>query len=106
VQYVTGIKSSRHKITNNLPGTVDFALSLRQKIRRKLMRLFPIKDIYLNNIHKDVVQEPLLLLLKFRASLLLKMKIETIEPCAGESHWSSRRCVEPRRIRTIATNCN
>jgi hypothetical protein len=27
VQYsVTGIKSSRHKITNNLPGTVDFAL--------------------------------------------------------------------------------
>jgi hypothetical protein len=27
------------------------------------MRLFPIKDIYLNNIHKDVVQEPLLFLL-------------------------------------------
>jgi hypothetical protein len=66
------------------------------------MRLFPIKDIYLNNI-QDVVQEPLLFFVKrLRALLLLKMKIqETIEPCAGESHWSSRRCgVEPR-IRTI-----
>jgi hypothetical protein len=57
------------------------------------------KDIYLNNIHKDVVQEPSFFIVKDSGPLLLlKMKIqETIEPCAGESHWSSRRCgVEPR----------
>jgi hypothetical protein len=78
VQYsVTGIKSSRHKITNNLPGTVDFCplIFKTEKLEAKInAALSNKKDIYLNNIHKDVVQRAssFLLLKDSRASFTIE----------------------------------
>lgn len=60
VQYsVTGIKSARHRIINNLPGTVNFCplIFKTEKLEAKInATLSNKKEIYLNNIHKDVVQ--------------------------------------------------
>jgi hypothetical protein len=60
VQYsLTGIKSARHKIINNLPGTVHFCplIFKTEKLEAKIKATISNKkDLYLNNIHKDVVQ--------------------------------------------------
>lgn len=60
VQYcVAGIKSARHKIINNLPGTVHFCplVFKTEKLEAKInATISNKKDLYLNTIHKDVVQ--------------------------------------------------
>jgi Fic family protein len=56
---INGIKSSRHRIINNLPGTVNFCplifktATLKNYIEGNLSQK---KDTYLNTFHKDVLQ--------------------------------------------------
>jgi hypothetical protein len=54
-----GLKSPRHRIVNNLPGTVDFCplLFKTNKLKKYVEeRLSDKKDIYLKTFHKDVLQ--------------------------------------------------
>nr|WP_315243333.1 Fic family protein [uncultured Flavobacterium sp.] len=65
---INGIKSGRHRITNNLPGTVDFCplLFKTEKLKNYIEEnLSQKKDAYLNTFHKDVLQ---------RASAFLLLK--------------------------------
>jgi hypothetical protein len=55
----TSIKSSRHRIINNLPGTVDFCplIFKTEKLDAKIKATISDKNKgYLSNIHKDVLQ--------------------------------------------------
>lgn len=60
VQYaITGVKSSRHRITNNLPGTREFCplIFKTDKLEHYInANLSQQKNDYLNGIHKDVLQ--------------------------------------------------
>jgi hypothetical protein len=60
MQYaIKGEESARHKIINNLPGTVNFCplIFKTEKLEAKInAALSNKKDIYLNTIHKEVVQ--------------------------------------------------
>lgn len=86
MQYaVAGIRSSRHRIINNLPGTPDFCPLIRrtEKIDAYIASNFAAqKNAYLNGVHKDILQ---------RASAFLLLKDSkasfTIE---GESPKSKR----------------
>lgn len=65
---INGIKSGRHRIINNLPGTVDFCplLFKTEKLKNYIEEnLSQKKDAYLNTFHKDVLQ---------RASAFLLLK--------------------------------
>ena len=60
VQYaVSGERSSRHRIINNLPGTSDFCpliyktLKLEEYVASNIQNT---KDTYINSIHKEVMQ--------------------------------------------------
>ncbi|MBC5837810.1 Fic family protein [Flavobacterium muglaense] len=55
----TSIKSGRHRIINNLPGTVDFCplIFKTEKLEAKIKATISAKTKgYLSNIHKDVLQ--------------------------------------------------
>ncbi|MBL4904457.1 MAG: Fic family protein [Flavobacteriaceae bacterium] len=60
LQYaVKGTRSTRHRILNNLPGTVDFCplLFKTEKLETYITaNLSNQKNIFLNSIHKDVLQ--------------------------------------------------
>lgn len=60
LQYaVAGTESARHKIINNLPGTSDFCPLVRktQKLETHIeANVSSKKDIFLNSVHKDVLQ--------------------------------------------------
>ena len=60
LQYaITGTKSSRHRIINNLPGTSKFCplLFKTEKLENYInAKLSEQKNTYLNGIHKDVLQ--------------------------------------------------
>ncbi len=63
-----GLKSARHRIINNLPGTVDFCplIFKTDKLKNYIgENLSQKKDAYLNTFHKDVLQ---------RASAFLLLK--------------------------------
>lgn len=63
-----GMRSSRHRIINNLPGTKDFCplIFKTQKLETHISaNLSAKKNAFLNNIHKDVLQ---------RASAFLLLK--------------------------------
>ncbi|PXY41687.1 cell filamentation protein Fic [Flavobacterium cheongpyeongense] len=65
---INGLKSGRHRIINNLPGTVDFCplLFKTDKLKNYIEEnLSQKKDAYLNTFHKDVLQ---------RASAFLLLK--------------------------------
>jgi len=86
IQYaVTGSSSSRHRIINNLPGTVDFCPLIRRTAKLEEYLRSDIakqKNAYLKGIHKELIQ---------RASAFLLLKDSkasfTIE---GESPKSKR----------------
>ncbi len=86
LQYaLRGPRSSRHRIINNLPGTRDFCplIYKTSKLEKHLSaNLWDQKNVYLNTIHKDVLQ---------RASAFLLLKDSqasfTIE---GENPGSNR----------------
>jgi Fic family protein len=69
LQYaIPGVKSARHKIINNLPGTVDFCplIFKTEKLEKYInANLSDKKNNYLNAIHTDVLQ---------RASAFLLLK--------------------------------
>ena len=70
LQYASSlsINSSRHRIKNNLPGTIDFCplIHKTEKLKKYISDdLSGKKSIYLNAIHKDVLQ---------RASAFLLLK--------------------------------
>ncbi|MCL5244472.1 Fic family protein [Cellulophaga sp. 20_2_10] len=60
IQYaITGTRSARHRIINNLPGTVDFCplIFKTQKLETHInANLSDKKNTFLNSIHKDVLQ--------------------------------------------------
>ncbi len=60
IQYtVKGIESVRHKIINNLPGTVDFCplIFKTEKLETHInAKVSDKKNTFLNSIHKDVLQ--------------------------------------------------
>ncbi|WP_158837544.1 Fic family protein [Polaribacter sp. L3A8] len=60
LQYgVKGIRSSRHRIVNNLPGTVDFCplIFKTEKLENHISaNVASKKNVFLNSIHKDVLQ--------------------------------------------------
>jgi Fic family protein len=60
LQYaITGTKSSRHRIINNLPGTQEFCplIFKTEKLENYInAKLSEQKNTYLNGIHKDVLQ--------------------------------------------------
>ncbi len=60
LQYtVTGVKSSRHRIINNLPGTQEFCTLIfkTEKLENYInAKLSEQKNTYLNGVHKDVLQ--------------------------------------------------
>ena len=60
IQYaVKGVRSTRHRILNNLPGTVDFCplVFKTEKLETYISsNLSNKKDLFLNGIHKDVLQ--------------------------------------------------
>lgn len=63
-----GLKSARHRIINNLPGTVDFCplIFKTDKLKKYIEEnLSQKKDTYLNTFHRDVLQ---------RASAFLLLK--------------------------------
>lgn len=65
---INGLKSGRHRIINNLPGTVDFCPLIFKTVKLKNYieeNLSQKKDNYLNTFHKDVLQ---------RASAFLLLK--------------------------------
>ncbi len=56
---VKGVESARHRIINNLPGTVDFCplISRTAKLQTQIDANFAAKkSIYLNTIHKSILQ--------------------------------------------------
>ncbi|MEY3452082.1 MAG: hypothetical protein RL711_1910 [Bacteroidota bacterium] len=63
-----GVKSSRHRIINNLPGTVDFCpliFKTNKLLNYQTENIANKNKVYLNEIHKDVLQ---------RASAFLLLK--------------------------------
>ncbi|MFO7828367.1 MAG: Fic family protein [Bacteroidales bacterium] len=82
---VKGIKSSRHLIINNLPGTPDFCPLIRKtpKLEQYIAADFAQqKNAYLKNIHKDILQ---------RASAFLLLKDSKASfSIEGESPKSQR----------------
>ncbi|WP_298366454.1 Fic family protein [uncultured Lutibacter sp.] len=86
IQYaVKGTRSTRHRILNNLPGTVDFCplVFKTEKLESYIAaNLSNKKDVFLNSVHKDILQ---------RASSFLLLKDSkasfTIE---GESPGNNR----------------
>lgn len=65
---IKGIRSSRHRIINNLPGTIDFCplIYKTEKLEKYLSaNLLEQKQAYLKTVHKDIVQ---------RASAFLLLK--------------------------------
>ena len=63
-----GVKSSRHRIINNLPGTVDFCpliFKTNKLLNYQTENITHKNNVYLNEIHKDVLQ---------RASAFLLLK--------------------------------
>ena len=86
IQYgIKGESSPRHKVINNLPGTLDYCPLIRktEKLERYISENYPEKKgAYLNGLRKDIVQ---------RASAFLLLKDSkasfTIE---GESPKSKR----------------
>lgn len=80
LQYaITGIKSSRHRITNNLPGTKEFCplIFRTDKLDRYInANLSEQKNEYLNSIHADVLQRAssFLLLKDSKASFTIEQE--------------------------------
>ena len=60
LQYaIKGERSARHRIINNLPGTVDFCplIFKTEKLETQInAKLSEKKNTYLNSVHKDVLQ--------------------------------------------------
>ena len=71
---VKGNRSSRHRIINNLPGTLDFCplISKTEKLEKYIASDFQEqKKNYLKSIHKDVMQRAAsFLLLKDSQSII------------------------------------
>jgi Fic family protein len=80
VQYaITGTKSSRHRITNNLPGTNEFCplIFRTDKLDNYInANLSEQKNTYLNSIHADVLQRAssFLLLKDSKASFTIEQE--------------------------------
>lgn len=73
----TSIKSSRHRIANNLPGTVEFCplVFKTEKLEAKIKATISDQNKgYLSNIHKDVLQRAssFLLLKDSKASFIIE----------------------------------
>ena len=83
---IEGIRSSRHRIINNLPGTLDFCplIYKTEKLEKYLSaNLSERKQVYLKTVHKDILQ---------RASVFLLLKdsqasftIEGEDPCGNRA---------------------
>lgn len=80
LQYtITGVKSSRHRITNNLPGTVNFCplIFKTEKLEGYInANLSEQKNNYLNSIHANVLQRAssFLLLKDSKASFTIEQE--------------------------------
>lgn len=56
---IRGQESSRHRILNNLPGTVDFCplIFKTDKLKNSIARNLPEeRSVFINTIHKDILQ--------------------------------------------------
>ena len=101
IQYAlpTGIKSSRHRIINNLPGTVNFCPLVRKtpKLEQYIAQnLLEKQNTYLNTINKGILQ---------RASAFLLLKDSKASfSIEGENPKSSRAARWGKAIGQAGTN--
>ncbi len=79
---IDGIRSSRHRIINNLPGTIDFCPLITRTLKLEnfiVANLSVRQNNYLNTVHKDMLQRAsaFLLLKDSKASFTIEGEIAT-----------------------------